>query len=189
MADYQDTAPQLTTFASVAAYTDSQFTIGGEGDPERVRGVWGTGALLQTLGVPPALGRTFVAADDTAGSDSQVVLSHDLWQRRYQGATDVPGCSQQKTRICAGFVDDSGHQRMTIWRPGSESNRRTRLCRPLHDHSATWPVTCRMSLPAGTELSCVPEKTKTSADRGSWCMAQGFPKEVVRPVSRELYGS
>ena len=25
------------------------------------------------------------------------------------------------------------------WRPGSESNRRTRLCRPLHDHSATWP--------------------------------------------------
>ncbi len=27
------------------------------------------------------------------------------------------------------------------WRPGSESNRRTRLCRPLHDHSATRPVT------------------------------------------------
>src|SRR5690348_3687196 len=25
------------------------------------------------------------------------------------------------------------------WRPRSESNRRTRLCRPLHDHSATWP--------------------------------------------------
>ena len=27
----------------------------------------------------------------------------------------------------------------SAWRPGSESNRRTRLCRPLHDHSATWP--------------------------------------------------
>ena len=25
------------------------------------------------------------------------------------------------------------------WRRGSESNRRTRLCRPLHDHSATPP--------------------------------------------------
>ena len=24
-----------------------------------------------------------------------------------------------------------------IWRLGSESNRRPRLCRPLHDHSAT----------------------------------------------------
>src|SRR5688572_9010943 len=28
----------------------------------------------------------------------------------------------------------------TKWRRGSESNRRTRLCRPLHDHSATPPV-------------------------------------------------
>lgn len=26
------------------------------------------------------------------------------------------------------------------WRPGSELNRRTRLCRPLHNHSATRPV-------------------------------------------------
>ena len=30
------------------------------------------------------------------------------------------------------------HQRRDdIWRLGSESNRRPRLCRPLHDHSAT----------------------------------------------------
>ncbi len=27
-----------------------------------------------------------------------------------------------------------------VWRPGSELNRRTRLCRPLHNHSATRPV-------------------------------------------------
>ena len=35
-------------------------------------------------------------------------------------------------------------QRVTIardveWRPGSESNRRTRICNPLHNHSATRP--------------------------------------------------
>src|ERR1700674_5008983 len=28
---------------------------------------------------------------------------------------------------------------LIYWRRGSESNRRTRLCRPLHDHSATPP--------------------------------------------------
>ena len=28
---------------------------------------------------------------------------------------------------------------MIVWRRGSESNRRRRLCRPLHDHSATPP--------------------------------------------------
>ena len=34
-------------------------------------------------------------------------------------------------------VSPPGHA--GIWRRGSESNRRTRLCRPLHDHSATPP--------------------------------------------------
>ncbi|HEX3124712.1 MAG TPA: ABC transporter permease, partial [Rhodanobacteraceae bacterium] len=91
VADYQDTAPQLSTFASVAAYTDSPFTLSGDGEPEQVRGVWGTGALLTTLGVAPALGRTFVAADDAAGDDNQVVLSYELWQRRYRGSTEVLG--------------------------------------------------------------------------------------------------
>lgn len=90
--DYQEIAPQLTTLEPVAAYTDSHFIIsGGEGEPEQVRGVWGTGALLQALGVAPMLGRTFVAADDKAGDDRQVVLSYELWQRRYGGAADVLG--------------------------------------------------------------------------------------------------
>jgi hypothetical protein len=62
-----------------------------KGEPEQVRGVWGTGGLLQTLGVTPVLGRTFVAADDAAGGDNQVVLSYELWQRRYRGAADVLG--------------------------------------------------------------------------------------------------
>ncbi|HJT97960.1 MAG TPA: ABC transporter permease, partial [Rhodanobacteraceae bacterium] len=92
VADYQEIAPELTSFASVAAYTDSHFIIsGGDREPEQVRGVWGTGALLQTLGVAPVLGRTFTAADDAAGGDNQVVLSYELWQRRYGGATDVLG--------------------------------------------------------------------------------------------------
>ena len=38
---------------------------------------------------------------------------------------------------------DSPHRTAREWRPGSELNRRTRLCRPLHNHSATWPVTGR----------------------------------------------
>jgi len=92
VADYQEIAPQLPSLESVAAYTDSHFIISsGDGEPEQVRGVWGTGALLQTLGIAPALGRTFSAADDAGGGDNQVVLSYELWQRRFGGATDVLG--------------------------------------------------------------------------------------------------
>jgi putative ABC transport system permease protein len=92
VADYQEAAPQLSAFRSVAAYTDGQFTIGGEGgEPEQVRGVWGTGALLQTLGIAPAMGRTFTLADDVAGGDRQVVLSDEFWRGRFGGEADVVG--------------------------------------------------------------------------------------------------
>ena len=39
------------------------------------------------------------------------------------------------------------------WRPGSESNRRTRLCRPLHDHSATWPLLAAVAI--GVIAACL----------------------------------
>ena len=103
---------------------------------------------------------------------------------------DVEGYNPTKRPAFSGSLGQRWTSRTTLWRPGSESNRRTRLCRPLHDHSATWPVTCRMSLPAGTELSCVPEKTKTSADRGSWCNGLGFFRwKLYSRFRGELYSS
>ena len=45
------------------------------------------------------------------------------------------------TRTDAGSIP--GHKKIPmrgfIWRPGSESNRHTRICSPLHNHSATRP--------------------------------------------------
>ena len=49
-----------------------------------------------------------------------------------------------------------------IWRRGSESNRRPRLCRPLHNHSATPPPEKALNVrpdtkkgkPAGFSLDC-----------------------------------
>ena len=43
---------------------------------------------------------------------------------------------------------------LIYWRRGSESNRRTRLCRPLHDHSATPPGGSR------TGQDCATAQTK-----------------------------
>ena len=41
-----------------------------------------------------------------------------------------------------GHGGGRGRRALGLWRPGSELNRRTRLCRPLHNHSATWPCLC-----------------------------------------------
>ena len=54
------------------------------------------------------------------------------------------------------------------WRPGSESNRRTRICSPLHDHSATWPVTNGpITGLFQTEPPCAAPKQQTPAWPGS----------------------
>ena len=58
------------------------------------------------------------------------------------------------------------------WRRGSESNRRPRLCRPLHDHSATPPGGARRA-------SAGPQKQKREN--------HGFPSgNLERETSLEL---
>lgn len=42
-------------------------------------------------------------------------------------------CAEKENRHEAGFM-------CIRWRPGSELNRRTRICSPLHNHSATRPM-------------------------------------------------
>lgn len=43
------------------------------------------------LGIAPALGRGFAPDDDLPGAPGSAVLSHDLWQRLYDGDADVLG--------------------------------------------------------------------------------------------------
>ena len=49
-----------------------------------------TGAFFQVLGAAPALGRVLAAADDVAGSEPVLVITHALWQR-LGGSHDVLG--------------------------------------------------------------------------------------------------
>jgi hypothetical protein len=52
------------------------------------------------------------------------------------------GCALPTELIPHVTLENSANRTFSdVWRPGSESNRRTRICSPLHDHSATRPVT------------------------------------------------
>lgn len=50
-----------------------------------------TGDFFDVLAVPPALGRTLTRADDVAGAEPVLVITHRLWQQRYGGSRDVIG--------------------------------------------------------------------------------------------------
>ena len=62
--------------------------------PERVWGSIVTGNFFDVLGVRAAMGRTFLPDEDiTPGTHPVVVLSHELWQRRFQGDPKIVGSS------------------------------------------------------------------------------------------------
>lgn len=90
--NFVDMARQARSFSGLAM--DSPIvlglSIGGEG--EKLHGELVSGNYFDLLGVRAQLGRTFLPEEDrTPDSHPVVVLSHNLWQRRFGGNRSVLG--------------------------------------------------------------------------------------------------
>jgi predicted permease len=59
--------------------------------PELVEASWASANFFSILGVTPALGRSFTAADDRPGAEATVILSNAFWKRRYSGDPRIIG--------------------------------------------------------------------------------------------------
>jgi predicted permease len=62
-----------------------------DGSASYVHGALVTGAFFDVLGIHPLLGRALRPADDVAGADNVVVISHGLWTRRYGASREAIG--------------------------------------------------------------------------------------------------
>ena len=90
--DYRDCRDNAQALSGVIAFDDQAFSLAADGQAERVWGLLVSGNYFDVVGVKPALGRTFRADEDLApGRDAVVVLSHNLWQRRFAGDPGVVG--------------------------------------------------------------------------------------------------
>jgi predicted permease len=88
---------QTTTFASLMAVQSRQqkteARVAG-GEPEELSMRLVSSSYFPTLGVPPAIGRTFDATPEPApGSVPEAVVSYAYWQRRFGGRADALGQS------------------------------------------------------------------------------------------------
>ncbi len=77
----------------IAAWSDDEFNLTGQGTPERLQGAEVTADFLAVLGAQPFLGRGFSAADDRPGAPAVALLSHELWQRRFGADPSILGRS------------------------------------------------------------------------------------------------
>jgi predicted permease len=80
-------------FAEIASFDDMQFSLSTRGlEPERVRGSLVSGSFFSTVGASMAVGRGFLAVEDsTPGTHPVAVISYALWQRRFDGDPGVIG--------------------------------------------------------------------------------------------------
>src|SRR5262245_1652467 len=90
-ADFLEWRDQAKTFEKIAAYTSEITDLTGIDETERLSAGIVSASLFATLGVAPASGRTFNPAEDTAGGPSVVILSDDLWRRRFGADPQVLG--------------------------------------------------------------------------------------------------
>jgi putative ABC transport system permease protein len=88
--NFQDIQSACKSFAQFAAYRRRSSVLTGGGDPEVLEGVATTTNFFTTIGVEPALGRSFLPEESAQGQNRVMVLSNALW-RRLGGEASVLG--------------------------------------------------------------------------------------------------
>jgi len=92
--NFADMRDQSQSFDRLAAYYNINLTLTGDREAQLLRGTVATADLFPLLGVSPALGRTFLAEEDTAGGGPggrPAILSWQCWQQQFGGDTSVIG--------------------------------------------------------------------------------------------------
>jgi putative ABC transport system permease protein len=90
--NYLDWRQENRSLAEMAAFKAVTLSLVGDGEPVRLSGAAVTASLFPLLGAHAAVGRTFTAAEDQPGGETQVaVLGNGLWRRRFGADPRVVG--------------------------------------------------------------------------------------------------
>jgi putative ABC transport system permease protein len=91
--DWRSEARLFDGFATGQASPDFGFTLTGGGEPERVLAGKVSANFTDLMGLRPVVGRGFLPAESEPGAAPTVMLSHQLWQRRFHGDPGITGKS------------------------------------------------------------------------------------------------
>jgi len=89
--NFLDLRKENRTFSAMAISRGFGFSLVGSGEPEQVSARLVSADFFSVLGVQPTLGRTFAPGEDEPGAPPLVVISFDLWQRKFNPAQNVVG--------------------------------------------------------------------------------------------------
>ncbi|HLY42275.1 MAG TPA: ABC transporter permease [Terracidiphilus sp.] len=81
--DYVEWERQNQVFEELAAFRGQTSNLTGSGIPERLLGVTCSASLFPLLGVAPEIGQPFSRENQNPGRENVVLISHQLWSRRF----------------------------------------------------------------------------------------------------------
>lgn len=89
--DFVDWRTASTSFSEMAATNAGSIPWSGDGTAEQVPYAMVTGGFFNVMGTPARLGRTITYDDDAMGAAEVVVISNELWTRRFGSDPAVVG--------------------------------------------------------------------------------------------------
>lgn len=90
--NYEDYRDQNDVFSGITAISGTRsFSLNSDDQPEMLKGEFVTANYFSVLGVDPVMGRAFLPEEDAPGSHPIVVISHNLWQRKFGADANLAG--------------------------------------------------------------------------------------------------
>ena len=91
-ADFLELRAEQKSFSDLAAYLNlSTVNVTIKSAPQRLQGAYVTDNFFSLVGVKPAMGRDFTAADNRPEAARVALISHTTWQREFGGDPAVVG--------------------------------------------------------------------------------------------------
>lgn len=90
-AAFVDWRERTKVFEQMSLYDSDSRVLTGEGEPERLPGARVSPNFFTLLGVRAAQGSTFLPEEGRADGDQVVIISHDLWHRRFSSDPTIVG--------------------------------------------------------------------------------------------------
>ncbi len=88
---YLEVQQRQEVFSDLALSAGNAFTVTGRGDPEQLVGLHASATLLPALGLEPLIGRNFSAEEDRPGGEGVALISHAMWQQRFNRDPSILG--------------------------------------------------------------------------------------------------
>lgn len=122
--EFTDYREQTRSFEQIAGYDDFSANLTPtDGEPERVEALAVTPELFSVLKVTPQAGRVFLSEEARDGHDDVVLISDELWRRRFGADPNLVG---EKV-----IVNGRNNTVIGIMPPGFAFPQRTELWKPL----------------------------------------------------------